>query len=61
MSALISRASMSSVTPGSVAPRTPASEACLCAWVWLSENVVGARCTSQASMAAATEAGGSLP
>ena len=52
---------MSSVTPGSVAPRAPPSLAALRALVWLSERVVGAMNTSAAASAAATAAGGSCP
>ena len=46
MSALITRASISSVTPGSVAARAPASVAALRAAVWESDWTVGARTTS---------------
>ena len=59
MSALITRASISSVTPGSVAIRAPASEAALRAAVWESDWTVGARTTSAARIAAATGPGGS--
>ena len=59
MSALITRASISSVTPGSVAIRTPASVAALRAAVWESDWTVGARTTSAAAIAAAIGAGGS--
>jgi len=52
---------MSWVTPGIVAPRTPASLARLRAGVWLSERVVGAMNTSQALIAAATGRAGSVP
>ena len=52
---------MSSVTPGSVAPRAPPSLAALRALVWLSEREVGAMKTSAAASAAATAAGGSCP
>ena len=48
MSALITRASISSVTPGSVAIRAPASDAALRAAVWESDWTVGARTTSAA-------------
>ena len=57
----ISRASMSSVTPGSVAPRAPASLAALRARVCESERRVGAMNTCAAASAAATAAGGSWP
>ena len=60
-STAITRASMSSVTPGIVAPRAPPSLARLRAVVWLSERVVGAMNTSQASSAAATGLAGSVP
>ncbi len=59
MSALITRASISSVTPGSVAIRAPASVAALRAAVCESDWTVGARTTSAASIAAAIVAGGS--
>ncbi len=59
MSALITRASISSVTPGRVAIRTPASLAALRAAVWESDWTVGASTTSAAAIAAATGAGGS--
>ena len=49
MSALITRASISSVTPGSVAIRAPASEAALREAVWESDWTVGARTTSAAA------------
>ena len=52
---------MSSVTPGSVAPRAPLSLAALRALVWLSERDVGAMNTSAAFSAAATASGGSCP
>ena len=52
---------MSSVTPGIVAPRTPASVARLRATVWLSDRLVGAMYTSHASSAAAIVGGGSVP
>ena len=52
---------MSSVTPGSVAPRAPASEAALRARVCESERRVGAMNTVAAARAAATAAGGSCP
>ena len=52
---------MSSVTPGSVAPRAPASLAALRARVWDSERRVGAMNTVAAASAAATAAGGSCP
>ena len=48
MSALITRASISSVTPGRVAIRAPASLAALRAAVWESDWTVGARTTSAA-------------
>ena len=60
-STAITRASMSSVTPGIVAPRAPASLARLRAGVWLSDGVVGAMNTSQALIAAAIGRGGSVP
>ena len=53
MSALMTRASISSVTPGSVAIRAPASVAALRAAVWESDWTVGARTTSAAAIAAA--------
>ena len=59
ISAPITRASISSVTPGIVAIRTPASLAALRAAVWESDCRVGAITTSAASIAAATVAGGS--
>ena len=59
MSALITRASISSVTPGSVAIRAPASVAALRAAVWESDWTVGASTTSAAAIAAAIGAGGS--
>ena len=59
MSAPITRASISSVTPGIVAIRAPASLAALRAAVWESDWTVGAITTSAASIAAATVAGGS--
>ena len=59
MSAPITRASISSVTPGIEATRAPASVAALRAAVWESDWIVGARTTSAASIAAATVAGGS--
>ncbi len=59
MSALIIRASMSSVTPGSVATRTPASVAALRAAVCESDWTVGAMTTSAATIPAAMGAGGS--
>src|SRR3954447_4847769 len=55
----ISRASMSVVTCGIVAPRAPASLARLRASVWLSERDAGAMNTSHAASASATGAGGS--
>src|SRR5882757_1792214 len=58
-SPFISRASISSVTPGRVAIRTPASLAALRAAVWDSDWIVGARTTSAAAIAAATGRGGS--
>ena len=61
MSAFISRASMSSVTPGSVAIRTPAWLAARRAAVWESDWIVGASTTSAATIAAATGIGGSAP
>ena len=60
-STAMTRASMSAVTPGSVAPRTPASLARLRAWVCDSDFVVGAMKASAAARAAATGAGGSAP
>ena len=59
MSALITRASISSVTPGRVAIRAPASLARLRAAVWESDWIVGARTTSAAAIASATGPGGS--
>ena len=59
MSALITRASISSVAPGRVAIRAPASVAARRAAVCESDWTVGARTTSAAAIAAATEAGGS--
>ena len=59
MSALMTRASISSVTPGSVAVRAPASVAALRAAVWESDWTVGARTTSAAAIAAAIGGGGS--
>ena len=61
MSALITRASISSVAPGRVAIRAPASVAALRAAVCESDCTVGQRTTSAAAIAAATEAGGSVP
>ena len=61
MSALITRASISSVAPGSVAARAPASVAALRAAVCDSDWTVGARITSAFSIAAATSSGGSRP
>ncbi len=52
---------MSSVTPGSVAPRAPPSEAALRAFVCERDLLVGAMKTSAAASAAAIEAGGSCP
>ena len=52
---------MSSVTPGIVAPRAPASQASRRASVWLSDLTVGAMNTSHAAIAAATGAAGSVP
>src|SRR3954447_16982230 len=57
----ISRASMSVVTCGIVAPRAPASLARLRASVWLSERDAGAMNTSHAASASAIGAGGSEP
>ena len=59
MSALITRASMSSVTPGRVAIRAPASVARLRAAVWESDWTVGASTTSAPAIASATVRGGS--
>ena len=59
MSALITRASISSVTPGSVAIRAPASLARLRAAVCESDCTVGASTTSAAAIASATGPGGS--
>ncbi len=59
MSALITRASISSVAPGRVAIRAPASVAALRAAVCESDCTVGASTTSAAAIAAATDAGGS--
>ena len=61
MSALITRASISSVTPGRVATRAPASVARLRAAVCESDCTVGARMTSAAAIASATVPGGSAP
>ena len=60
-SVLIRRASMSAVTPGSVAPRWPSSHARLRALVCDSDGRHGAMNTSAAANAAATGAGGSVP
>src|SRR3954447_18526971 len=57
----MSRASMSAVTCGIVAPRAPASLARLRASVWLSDRLAGAMNTSHAASASATGAGGSEP
>jgi hypothetical protein len=57
----MSRASRSSVTPGSVAPRAPLSLAAVRARVCEIERVVGAMKTSAALSAAATASGGSSP
>src|SRR4051812_29201170 len=57
----ISRASMSVVTCGIVAPRAPASLARLRASVWLRDRDAGAMNTSHAASASATGAGGSEP
>lgn len=57
----MTRASMSAVTPGKVAPRAPLSLARLRAWVWESDLAVGARKTSARARAAARGAGSSLP
>ena len=57
----ITRPSISAVTPGIVAPRAPASVACLRAAVWLSDLVVAAMYRSQAPSAAAIGGGGSVP
>ena len=59
MSALITRASISSVTPGSVAIRTPASVAAMRAAVCDRDWSVGASTASAAAIAAAIGAGGS--
>ena len=59
MSALITRASISSVTPGRVAILAPASEAALRAAVCESDWTVGASTTSAASIASAIDRGGS--
>ena len=61
MSADITRASISSVAPGRVAIRTPASVAALRAAVCESDCTVGQRTTSAAAIAAATDRGGSVP
>ena len=61
MSAVITRASISSVTPGSVAIRAPASLASRRASVCESDLTVGQRTTSAFAMAAATGPGGSSP
>ena len=60
-STAMSRASMSAVMPGSVAPRAPASVAALRACVCESERVVGAMKTADRGSAAATGGGGSVP
>ena len=60
-STAITRASISPVTPGIVAPRAPASVARLRAVVWLSDRLVGAMNTSQSASAAASVRGGSVP
>ena len=59
MSALITRASISSVAPGRVAIRVPASLARLRAAVCESDWTVGASTTSAAAIASATVRGGS--
>ena len=59
MSALITRASMSSVTPGSVAARAPFSVARFRAAVCESDWTVGASSTSATAIASATVSGGS--
>ena len=59
MSALITRASMSSVTPGSVAQRVPFWLARFRAAVCESDWTVGASSTSAAAIASATVPGGS--
>ena len=61
MSALITRASMSSVTPGRVAQRAPASVALFRAAVCERDWTVGAISTSAAAIASATTRGGSAP
>ena len=58
-SAPITRASISPVTPGIEATRTPASVAARRASVWEIDWIVGATTMSAASIAAATAAGGS--
>ena len=60
-SADITRATISSVAPGSDATRTPAAVAARRAAVCESDLTVGSRTTSAAAIAAATESGGSLP
>ena len=52
---------MSAVTPGSVAPRWPASHACLRALVCDRDGRQGAMKTWAAANAAATGAGGAVP
>jgi hypothetical protein len=59
MSALITRASISSVTPGSVAIRAPASLARFREAVCESDWTVGASTTSAEAIASATVRGGS--
>ncbi len=61
MSADITRASISSVAPGRVAIRAPASVAVFRATVCDSDCTVGQRTTSAAAIAAATASGGSVP
>ena len=61
MSALITLASISSVTPGSVAALAPASVAARRAAVCESDWTVGTMITSASRIAAATAAGGSAP
>ena len=60
-SAAITRASISPVTPGIEATRTPASVAARRASVWEIDWIVGAITMSTASIAAATARGGSAP
>ena len=58
-SLVISRVSMSSVTPGRLPMRTPSSLALRRAAVWEIDWIVGASTTSASAIAAATTSGGS--